>query len=604
VPAPLLTPDARDLRLLVRPKWQRRVLAWTVPVGAFVVTIVHTAAVGTPQCTASAPCRPDIFGSVVLGLLFVAASAGAMVPRLAVWPAGAFAVGIVVDEQLLRLSTPSPSWTYLFDLAFVGLCLVAGGVDRHRRPTARAAGWLASVPRERPPEPVGADLPRPGRIWRFVAVVLAALAAGSLAWGFYAQVEADAQQAAAARISAEVTSIVDELTIAVRLPGGESATISVYDSAHYPVGRPIELYVDDRGLRQPVAEPYDATGWHFLAVALGGIGLLCRRRGAEELRRPRRLFAEEQPVTEVSVRPGAGVLAVYAGDARTGEPAVAEIRTNAVNVVAGEDGQPHLIGLDLEPGVQPATLYGVPAAGRWCTVVVAGQPVVPTRPLSSRVSAPPYGLDLGGALPPPMADPPLRTEDVAALRTDDRDGDPYAVRVHRRHPATGYATAAAMPLVLVPLVNLLPTLAYEVLLLVAAVAVAPSSWLAWRLFLRSRIAWNQHGIAVVGAVGAKRVPWRMVRSIEHDNDSVTIHTGYSGLVVGAGPFLGVIGRGGRTAAELANALRLARAAGPDTAVDAADPPTLEAPRPPAGLFVLWLLYTPLLAWLFLFFSTN
>jgi hypothetical protein len=215
-----------------------------------------------------------------------------------------------------------------------------------------------------------------------------------------------------------------------------------------------------------------------------------------------------------------------------------------------------------------------------------------------------------------MADPPLRAEEVAALRTGDRDGDPYEVRVHRRHPATGYAAAAAMPLVLVSLVNVLPTLAYEVLLLLAAVAVALSSWLAWRLFLRSRIAWNRHGVAVVGALGAKRVPWRMVRSIEHDNESVTIHTGYSGLVVGAGPFLGVIGRGGRSPAELANALRHARGdrpaapehfagpAAPGAEPDGLDLPTLDPPRPPAGLFVLWLLYTPLLAWLFLFFSTN
>lgn len=571
-----------------------------MPVAAVMVTIVHTVAIGTVQCTVASPCRPDVIGSVAIGLLFVAAAAGGIVPRLAGWLAGAFVVGLIVDERVFRLSTPSPWWTYLVDLIFVGVCLVAGGVDRERRPTDRAAGWLASVRRERPPEPTGTDLPRPGRIWRIVSVILVVLAAASLAWGAYVQRETDAQQQAAVRVSAEITSIVDEFTLVVRLPGGESATIGVLDAGSYEIGRPIDLYVDERGLRQPVAEPYDASGWSFLGVVLGGIGLLCRRRGADELRRPRRLFDEDQPVTEVSVLPGHGTLAIYAGDARPGEPAVAELRTTAIGVVADENGSLHLTGLDLEPGVQPATLYGVPAPGRWCCVVVAGQPVVPARPLSAKVTAPPYGY--AGGTPEPMAQPPLRAEEVAALRIDDRDGDPYAVREHRRHPGSGYATAAAMPLVLVSLVQLLPAVSYGTLLLIAAVAAGVSCWLAWRLFLRSRIAWNRQGIAVIGAIGAKRVPWRMVRSIEHDRDSVTIHTGYSGLVVGAGPILGVIGRRGRSPAELANALRHARSTAAE--LDGHDLPTVDPPRPPAGLYVLWLLYTPVLAWLFWVFSTT
>ena len=73
-------------------------------------------------------------------------------------------------------------------------------------------------------------------------------------------------------------------------------------------------------------------------------------------------------------------------------------------------------------------------------------------------------------------------------------------------------------------------------------------------------------------------------------------------MVGAGALFGVFGRGDRGAEELANALRHARS----TAGDDPDEglPRLARPRPPLGLYVLWLLGTPILAWLLEFYTTQ
>jgi len=270
--------------------------------------------------------------------------------------------------------------------------------------------------------------------------------------------------------------------------------------------------------------------------------------------------------------------------------------------------------------------------------VVNGEPVAPTRPLSAKsVPAPLFGFGIPDVMtadddatdgetgnadarwiaaagaPSPTADLPLRPEEVEALRAADRDESPDQVRFHQRSPMVGYTIAAAMPLTAVSVAKLLPDIPYAGFLLFAGVLVAASAAISWRFFMRARIAWNGHGIAVIGAIGHKRVAWRMVSGIEQDGGTVTVHTGYSDLVVGAGPVFGIFGRHDRTAEQLANALRHARhaasaggnlsaerrpAAMETAPVPAAldDLPNLDPPRAPAGLYVLWLVCTPALAW--------
>jgi hypothetical protein len=138
VAAPLLTRDARELRLLARPRWQRRVLAWALPAAAAVLTGLHVWAVGPAVCTVRDPCRPDLLGSVAIALLFAAAVSGFVFPGLAIWFASGFVVGLVVSERLLRPAIVSPVWLYVVDVGFVGLCTLLSRVDRERPP---GSGW-------------------------------------------------------------------------------------------------------------------------------------------------------------------------------------------------------------------------------------------------------------------------------------------------------------------------------------------------------------------------------------------------------------------------------------------------------------------------------
>jgi hypothetical protein len=581
VAAPLFTADARDLHLLARPRWQRRALAWTLPVAVAWLVGLHVMATGTPVCTAQSPCRPDPLGNISIGLLAGAACAGFLYPRLAAWFAAGFLATLIVSERVLQPDVVSPAWLYLVDAGFVGLCVVVAEVSRDRRPTDRAVQWLVGVRRERLP-PVQ-HLPRPGGGWRLAWRLLLVAAVACLAWAWYAQHRADAQQGAAARATAEVTAHPDESTVEVRWPGG-TAAIGVLDADEYPVGSRMDLYVDDRGLHQPVSEPYDATGWLLLGVFLAAVAAAAATRAEQLALAPRRLFEDEQPVTEVSVLVGIGVVAVYAGDARPGEPAVFEIRTRPTPVP--------------ERGIQPASLFGVPAPGHWCAVVVEGEPLAPVRPLSAgSVHAPAYG---SGELDRPVLRGPLRAEEVAALRPADREAPPDQLRVHVRSPLVGYATAAGTPLALMLPVWALLDLSYGAAFLIAAVVLAASCALSWRVIMRGRIAWNGRGIAIIDAFGDERVGWSEVYDIRHDRDSVTVHTGQRRLVVGAGPVFGLLGRRDRSAEELANALRHARHTG------APDPseglPRLDRPRPPLGLYGVWLLGTPALAWLLQLYS--
>jgi hypothetical protein len=588
VTAPLFTADARDLRRLARPRWQRRLLAWTVPTGAVLLTSVHVAqTAGLTGCTVQSPCGPDPVGSVAVGLLAAAAVAGFVALPLAAWFAGGFLVTLVLDERVLSPGLASPVWLYLVDACFVGLCVAVARVGRDRPPTDRALQWLVGVRRERPPAP--AYRSHPGGAWRLAARVLIVVAVAVAVWGWFAQRQVDAQQRAATRVTVQVTGHPDEFTVAVQLPGGP-AEVNVLDAAAYPVGGRMDLLVDGQGLRQPVSEPYDATGWLLLAVFLAGLGVAAGIRAAQTGHGLRRLFDSDQPVTEVSVLAGLTMLAVYAGDARPGEPAVAEIRI-------GRTGGP-------ERGVYlPATLYGTPAPGHWCAVVVDGEPVLPLRPLPARTPVTfPYRVDQFDAAAPDHRS--LRAEELAALRPSDREAPPDQVHVHVRSPGVGYAIAAALPLALVLPIWFLDGLPYPTAVLIAAGTLAVACAVSWRFVLRGRIAWNAHGIAVIGAFGQTRVGWGQVRSIEADRSAVTVHTGDRILVVGAGPVFGIIGRADRDAEELANALRHMRNRHPDggTGAGGDGPPRLPAPHPPLGLYAVWLLGSPVYAWLLQVYS--
>ncbi|MGC9669496.1 hypothetical protein ACNTMW_23450 [Planosporangium sp. 12N6] len=597
---PLLTRDARALRTLARPRWLHRVLPCTMLLTATVVAGLHNDTAPVPPCTDAAPCGPDAGAAVVFGLLLAAAVTGFVHARTAAWLAAAFAVtGLGYD--LFHPAVASPAWVYAADVALVALCFAVAGVGRARPATGTALAWLTAVAHRQPPAPVAP--PRPQRRWRVAAATAGLVAVGLTAWTWVGQSRADDRQRAATRVTGEVTAAVDEFTVRVRLPDGTLVDTDVRDAGEHPVGQAFALYTDSDGLHQPVSEPYDLTGLLVLAVVAAGTGLAGRARGTARTAALRSLFGRPQPVTRVYVRAVPDRVAVYACDARPGEPAVAELRCapgtpallDAVPVDDGVDQQPFL------PPTRPALLYGVPTPGRWCTVVVDGEPAVPVGPLRAGLDAPAFTEPATTAWTvPPLGVLPLRSEEVEALSPADRDANPYQVRTHAQHRAIGYALTAGMPLVLVGPAGLLPAVGYRTALAVAAVAVGLACWVGWRLYLRPRLAWNAGGVAVAGVFGGGRFPWWQVMRIEPGRGEVTIGTGHRHLVVaargGTGVLAGVLP--GRDAEQLANALRYAR----ERAIAEVDPPRLAAPVPPVGLYVLWLVATPLIAWALQAFS--
>ncbi|GEM_PF-6534024 len=621
MPAPLLTRDVHLLRTLRRPRWLRLALTCAIFFAAAAVMGLHVG--GEPACTDAAPCAADEALSLVIGVFLAAAVAGFVHAGVAAGLASGYLVANV-GYDLMHPGPHSPAWLYLVDLGFTGLCFAVARIGRVGRLCGTATTWLAGVVHERAPKP--AVQPRLGRGWRVVAIGCVPIAVGIAGWGWFAQARADAQQEAAVRVTVEVVARVDEYTIRVRLPEGELADLDVLDARDHPVGQRMGMMVDGRGLRQPVSEPYDGTAWLALAVIVAGVGWACGVRGAERAARLHALFDEAQPVTWVYVRAGSGWIAVYPADARPGEPAVAEFRClvaqepvdpvgdNQIDPVGDNqidpvgDDQVDSVSRFLSP-TQPALLYGVPAPDRWCTVVVDGAPVVPTGPLRTAVTAPAFTGPTAHGSPEPLAEPagvdplaaadlPLRAEEVEALGLADRDANPYQVKSHLQHPVIGYALIAAMPLVLVTAAAFLPAWPYRVTVVVSAAAMALSCVVGWRLFLRSRLAWNGGGVAVVGVVGARRLSWPAVLRIEHDQHDVMIYTADGGLVVGARTRIGQWAGADRGAPQLAIALRYARDRATATgSLHTVDPPRLAVPVPAGTLYALWFVGTAVLAWI-------
>ncbi|HYU83742.1 MAG TPA: hypothetical protein VEK80_02965, partial [Kribbellaceae bacterium] len=111
--------------------------------------------------------------------------------------------------------------------------------------------------------------------------------------------------------------------------------------------------------------------------------------------------------------------------------------------------------------------------------------------------------------------------------------------------------------------------------------------------------------AVIGIMGARRLPWTQVSHIAAERGAVVVAGHESALVVPAGADLRWLARTGlrwaigttrRDAEQLALALRHARhRAIASGAAELMAPPPLAVPARPVSLAALWLVLTPLLA---------
>ncbi|WP_433209669.1 PH domain-containing protein [Dactylosporangium sp. CS-047395] len=590
---PLLTADV--FGWTVRPVRWRRARALLVVVAAIAVLSLHIAFDPPVECSDAAPCGPDWLDGLLFGLVAALPVVAFVSLPVTAWLAALFFTTDAI-WQVAHPDLASPPWLTGADAALAVLAFVAARLAPPGLGTA-AEMWAATTFHRKPPAP--ASLPRYGLGWRLLAVPMLLLALGIAGSALLAQSDADDRLAAADRVTAEVTAHPDEYTLEVRLPGAATARVTVGDSDEHPVGSRVAVLVGGDGLYQLVSEPYDTSGWLSLAVLIAGLAAGCLARARERSAAARALFAGEQPATEVYVWALGGRVAVYATDARPGEPALMEFFALARH---GSD--------EIRPGI----LFGVPAQRHWCAVAVDGELLVPRGPARSGRFAPAYGgpapdpdLDDATGVPDP-ARLPLRPEEILALRPEDVAADPETVHTHRHNRFSGYAVvlASSWPF-LVILSRLLPALPYWGAVAVTAPITAIACLSGWRLFLRPRVSWNGAGLSVVGSIGARLLVWSDVHAIRSDrHGAVTIETDHhgAGLVVtarGEHPLLPRFLSGEeRTGHQLSGALRLSmeRAAARvrERVRDTVSlPPAPVAPPAPALLYAAWMAETLLYA---------
>ncbi|WP_027343540.1 hypothetical protein [Hamadaea tsunoensis] len=568
----LTTADAWALRDAAPSRWRAHVLRWAIFFVGCAATVITVNAQPDVPCTEARPCGPEPVNVIALGL-FVGSwlILGWSTPRLAALAAAVVAVAGPLWDQFHPADASLVAELSLIAYALVTILLA--WLRTRRSPSPAEREFADRTPRG---NLTAVRLtPRRGRIRIGLGLALLLVGAAVSTAGVLRQSTMDARQAAARTESAAITAVdATGYTVTVADP---TRVIDVVSPASYRVGGEIRLRVDDGGLAQPLAEPYDATPWQLLAVllALGALALITTGYAV----RSRRMLSGAYPMTEAYYQDGN----LYAGDALAGAEPLARLDLGEEALV--RDGQPHredMGGLATPSRWQDQriTLYGVPAPGATVIVGIAGGPVVAT----ARVR-PPSGLgrfrpvaggDHGTGPAPDQPRGALPGQVAALVPAAELTAAPEQVFRYRKPALIGYALSACLPLALVELVRRLPTtpaFVLSVLLTLASFAAG------YRIWLRPAAAWNGGGIAARGVLGSVRSSWADVTSVSTQDDSVVVVAGPAAVLLPA-----QARRGGRTAASLTAGLLHARS----RYADRVDPP----PAPPMRLPVFFLLLFP------------
>jgi hypothetical protein len=582
MPSPLMTRDGRHLAAARAPWWLRHAVAWTVPTAAFVVLVAAAGSGTGVRCVPSDPCGGDPVGKLLLGLLAASVAAVFVHAGVAAVLAGTFAAAALVAD-LTQPADGGPWWLHLGYVAYAALCWLVARLREPVEPGDVAFDWLARTAYAAPPAPD--RLPGPGRRPRLLAAVLVVVAAGLVLCAVQRQTAADAQQAAAVTVRVRVVSHLDATTVGVVLPDGDRTRVTVHDAADHPVGSRFELLVDRSGLRQPLAEGYDAMGWLIPATALAGLAGALLVRGRRRAQRRRALFTGVQPVSAVFVCESWDRLAVYPADARAGEPAIAELLLWRDPAAAPPSALVEAVAEDGAAAPRSALLYGVPAPGQWCTVAVDDEVRIPRQPLRSGAAAPlfvPPGHDVDEA---PMLDAPLRPEELAILHGSDRADEPLRLRRYAGHPVAAGLRLTILALGLAAVGTILQPLSWLQAVGYCATTTALACEAGWRLWLRPRLSWNGGGLAGIGVLRAGRFGWSEIRHILVDRGAVVVAGEQRALVVPAHDRL-PWPSARRSAEQLALALRYARQrALADGTPTVLSPPPLPTPARPVALWL-------------------
>lgn len=206
-------------------------------------------------CTVAEPCVAEPIGFTSLGLLLATVVTAFIHRATARWLVIGFGASFALAGWL---ELPQIWWAKA----------AAAGLEM-------ALCW--TVLRPSPAESPSASARR-RRLWRSGAVALALVAlAASVAY-------VPLQRAGEARVAAAElvrTEVVDHDSLGVYvIIDSVVEQVAVIEPTDYPIGSIFSVRVDDRGLRQPESEEYEAGGWLFLAGLAGGVAVACYRRAA------------------------------------------------------------------------------------------------------------------------------------------------------------------------------------------------------------------------------------------------------------------------------------------------------------------------------------
>lgn len=573
-----------------------------MPLLGFVFIVASIVATGPEEpCSAATPCLPSRPDSIALGLLFGSMAVGYVHWRTAAW----FAVGAAVAILVVDFGEPAvPWWTYLLLLGYV-----AGYWYFPESGRGSAASAVASsVPvTDHRPVPRPAVVPVLGRPWLALAAVLATGTIGMSWWSVVEQDRKDAQQQAARVMTGVVREHRDDYTARVEFPDGRQVNADVLEVGDYPVGGPMDFYVDGRGLMQPVSEPYDASGWLVLATIGAAAAIALALRTVDRNSALRRLFSDAQPVRQVGAVEQWRAVQLFLPGPRPGRTTLATVPVISGGPTDDESDVPDRYGDsdDDEPDAgpdtgwtaipEPAVLYGDPRPGHWCAVQVDGRvrlPRNPVRPLTE-IPATSTVADHRSASDEPLVDPALVID-------ADRWSSPADVRFHRQHPLIRWTSAlASVPALLSPVGLVfsgpLDALPLPGVVAVAAPLTAVALFYGWRRHLRSYLCWNAGGLVLVTTWRVHRLSWSAGLRVGGDGSEVSMLDDETEQVFTVAARQRIrfppAASGERTAEQLRHALRHAR----DQAVrgEPVSPPDAEVPRPPlVGLLLCWAAIVP------------
>jgi hypothetical protein len=513
VAAPLTNSDAALLRRLDVPRSRQWLAASMICGGGFVALVLTLTNSTLPTCTAASPCSPDPGSKAVYTAMAAVMVLAFVQRRLAAIVSVASAAGLIYYNQL-HPATAAKTFATVIVVGAAVWSLAWAELSRPRRPPA---GWKPD--QEKAPDP---QIPvRTLPIGALIGIVLVGLGVGAVFYGQSRQASVEAQTRAAQLVNVKVVGHPGTFTIWVDYPPGVRAPIVVKSTRAYPFNAIVRVYVDDHGLRQLVAEPYDGSFFWTWAVGLGlaGIGLFWF--SLERVVPRRRLLGRPQPATAVYIRRRPGHVLLFAGEATAVDLPFAElpVRDNLMreftpSLLVSSTPAPAPPRTDprmLPP--EPATLYGTPIPGRWCTVTVGSLTLSPKGPLRTTQDMLPFGSlteatrahsdDSSGGPTAVAAQPegegvgerPLTPEERRRIRPEDEGAAPDQVQYQRFSPLIAYLLILAVAANAAWVFGVGAAVGWARVVVGVAVLSA-ANYLGWRLWLRPMVAWSGGGVAI------------------------------------------------------------------------------------------------------------